>query len=317
MSGDQSPSLLPNNLSQDTKAFSNLAQEMPSNHLAQEMPSNHLVVDAPSSVEVPILKSPKKDHDLGMKQLSLENSENSVHNSRGGSPISVLRSSQNSPTHITRRSSHKVSPLAHSGKSSPTPSSVKDSPAGSGHNSPAGSGKNSPSSVTGRNSPSLSIKTKFPFIKGSPSPRRKNVAYLSEDAQTAAGTLSTRCSSPMTERKFQFLQNWSFFSRSPDASPSVDRKSQKKGMSDKESFQVAPSYSYLSDQLRRVSAGSFQCAIFCGGQNCKYEGASHWGENDMAIKGLYSHWITDDVLAMARPSAKLFHEQSIIKEFKT
>jgi len=110
----------------------------------------------------------------------------------------------------------------------------------------------------------------------------------------------------------------SFFSRTtPEASPSVVRKAQSKGSAEKDSYYyVTPSYSYLSDQLRRVSAGSFQCAVFCGGQNCKYEGSSHWKENEMAVQGLYSHWITDSILAMARPSTSLLQNNGLIQEFK-
>ena len=33
---------------------------------------------------------------------------------------------------------------------------------------------------------------------------------------------------------------------------------------------VVPTYSLVSEKLRRVSSGSLQCALFCGGPRCKY-----------------------------------------------
>ncbi len=36
----------------------------------------------------------------------------------------------------------------------------------------------------------------------------------------------------------------------------------------------------------------------------------------MAVRGIYSHWITDDILAMARPSTELFKIYDIIEQFK-
>ena len=35
---------------------------------------------------------------------------------------------------------------------------------------------------------------------------------------------------------------------------------------------------------------------------CKYESGTAWKKEDMALRGIYSHWITDDILAMARPN---------------
>ena len=42
--------------------------------------------------------------------------------------------------------------------------------------------------------------------------------------------------------------------------------------------------------------------MFCGGRRCKYESANSWKKEDIAVPGIYSHWITDDILAMARPN---------------
>ena len=79
---------------------------------------------------------------------------------------------------------------------------------------------------------------------------------------------------------------------------------------------ATPSYSLVSDKLRRLSAGSLQCSLFCGGQRCKYECEERWSDGDKAVKGLFSHWVTPSILAMARPSSHLFQKHEIIDQFK-
>ena len=244
--------------------------------------------------------------------LLLPERSSSLGASHGNSSPALLV--KNGPTH-----SENISPASDPGRNSPIHSPGKSSPASStGKRSPVlNSGKNSPISFFGRNSPIPTFKNIFGFGKGSPSPSRKNASHLSDSVSQADS--NSVSSSPFLERKFPFLQNWSRLSRSPEASPSSEKRlniSQSSRLSRKDSVQVTPSYSYLSDQLRRVSAGSLQCALFCGGQSCKYEGASHWGAEDMAIKGLYSHWVTDRILAMARPSTKQLQEDSVIQEFQ-
>lgn len=80
--------------------------------------------------------------------------------------------------------------------------------------------------------------------------------------------------------------------------------------------QVTPAYSYLSDKIRRLSSGSVQCSLFCGGHGCKYECSERWREGDKAIRGLFSHWVTPDILAMSRPSTDLIRKGDLITEFK-
>ena len=79
---------------------------------------------------------------------------------------------------------------------------------------------------------------------------------------------------------------------------------------------TTPTYSLVSEKLRRVSAGSLQCSLFCGGQRCKYETPHRWKDADKALKGIFSHWVTDDILAMARPSTLLFRIHHLIDQFK-
>lgn len=62
--------------------------------------------------------------------------------------------------------------------------------------------------------------------------------------------------------------------------------------------------------------------FFCGGKECKYENWKLWtGDKSLtqsknAIDGLYSSWITPDILAMQRPSTRLMAEYNLINEFK-
>jgi len=49
-------------------------------------------------------------------------------------------------------------------------------------------------------------------------------------------------------------------------------------------------YGALSEALRRSVTEARLCSMFCGGKNCKYEGAKSWSEDQQAISGLYSHW---------------------------
>jgi len=54
--------------------------------------------------------------------------------------------------------------------------------------------------------------------------------------------------------------------------------------------------------------------MFCGGKSCRHE---NWLNNKNAvIKGLDSDWITDDILAMQRPSSRLIKEFDIVQQFK-
>jgi len=76
-------------------------------------------------------------------------------------------------------------------------------------------------------------------------------------------------------------------------------------------------YSRVSEFLRKATSGDGQCKLFCGGKKCKYEnGETHWTEDQMAIKGLYSTWITDQVMAIARPNTINILKYDMIGQFK-
>ncbi|KAI2811857.1 Protein tyrosine phosphatase domain-containing protein 1 [Blomia tropicalis] len=76
------------------------------------------------------------------------------------------------------------------------------------------------------------------------------------------------------------------------------------------------SYTKFSEIIRRSTNGQLQCSMFCGGRKCKYEQSSYWSEKDKAIPELYSHWITEDILAMARPSNESIRKHKLIEMFK-
>ncbi|KAL8603370.1 hypothetical protein ACOMHN_039733 [Nucella lapillus] len=80
----------------------------------------------------------------------------------------------------------------------------------------------------------------------------------------------------------------------------------------------APSakYNKLSEQARRLIAGESQCAMFCGGKKCKYCTADNWKPQQMVITGLYSEWVTDNILAMARPSNHSLDKYNILDQFQ-
>uniref|UniRef100_A0A3B5LM62 Protein tyrosine phosphatase domain-containing protein 1 n=1 Tax=Xiphophorus couchianus TaxID=32473 RepID=A0A3B5LM62_9TELE len=75
-------------------------------------------------------------------------------------------------------------------------------------------------------------------------------------------------------------------------------------------------YTKMGETLRHVIPGHVQCSMACGGKACKYENPSRWSDEEQAIKGLYSSWITDNLLAMARPSSEAIEKYNIIQQFQ-
>ncbi|XP_022818608.1 protein tyrosine phosphatase domain-containing protein 1-like [Spodoptera litura] len=70
-------------------------------------------------------------------------------------------------------------------------------------------------------------------------------------------------------------------------------------------------YSVVGEKLRVGTPRAIQCALFCGGPRCRYEVP----QPGTAIQGLYSDWVTDDILAMARPSTANIAARNIIQQF--
>ncbi|XP_057673666.1 protein tyrosine phosphatase domain-containing protein 1 isoform X2 [Corythoichthys intestinalis] len=75
-------------------------------------------------------------------------------------------------------------------------------------------------------------------------------------------------------------------------------------------------YTIIGEAIRYVIPAHMQCSIGCGGQSCKYDNPNYWRDDQQAIKGLYSSWVTDHLLAMSRPSTEIIEKYNIIEQFK-
>nr|XP_042134362.1 protein tyrosine phosphatase domain-containing protein 1 isoform X3 [Peromyscus maniculatus bairdii] len=83
----------------------------------------------------------------------------------------------------------------------------------------------------------------------------------------------------------------------------------------KTSERPTPKYTKVGERLRHVIPGHMACSMACGGRACKYENPARWSDQEQAIKGVYSSWVTDSILAMARPSSELLEKYQIIEQF--
>ncbi|KAI0982467.1 hypothetical protein GJ496_000391 [Pomphorhynchus laevis] len=54
--------------------------------------------------------------------------------------------------------------------------------------------------------------------------------------------------------------------------------------------------------IKKYASESTACKYGCNGSMCKFEMAEYWPTNCKAIPNLYSHWINNRILAMARPT---------------
>ncbi|CAH8549668.1 unnamed protein product [Schistosoma haematobium] len=73
----------------------------------------------------------------------------------------------------------------------------------------------------------------------------------------------------------------------------------------------------VSDIMRQGIPEKNLCLLFCGGSKCKYcNPSSFFDVTKMHLNGLYSTWITQNILATSRPSETLIKEFDIIEQFK-
>ncbi|XP_070764247.1 protein tyrosine phosphatase domain-containing protein 1 [Enoplosus armatus] len=77
-----------------------------------------------------------------------------------------------------------------------------------------------------------------------------------------------------------------------------------------------PSYTQARENLVRAIPPKLLCLLACGGIDCRYEGPECWKLNQQVIRGLFSSWVTDDIIAMARPSNHLIEKYNIIEQFR-
>ncbi|XP_067861352.1 protein tyrosine phosphatase domain-containing protein 1 [Heptranchias perlo] len=77
-----------------------------------------------------------------------------------------------------------------------------------------------------------------------------------------------------------------------------------------------PSYSQARENLIKAVPPHLICSLMCGGKECRYEGPCGWTLQQQAIRGVFSAWVTDEIVAMARPSTKIIKKFNIIEQFK-
>uniref|UniRef100_A0A8C6WUV6 Protein tyrosine phosphatase domain-containing protein 1 n=1 Tax=Neogobius melanostomus TaxID=47308 RepID=A0A8C6WUV6_9GOBI len=75
-------------------------------------------------------------------------------------------------------------------------------------------------------------------------------------------------------------------------------------------------YTIFGEAIRYVIPAHVQCSYGCGGQACKYDNPTYWSEDQQAILGLYSSWVTDHILACSRPSTEIIEKYEIIDQFR-
>lgn len=100
-----------------------------------------------------------------------------------------------------------------------------------------------------------------------------------------------------------------------------------------------PSYTQARENLVKAIPPKILCLLACGGKDCRYEGPECWKANQQVIRGLFSSWwdivskhhhltstccsrpsstrrVTDDIVAMSRPSSHLIEKYSVIEQFR-
>ncbi|XP_041975630.1 uncharacterized protein LOC121730577 isoform X2 [Aricia agestis] len=93
--------------------------------------------------------------------------------------------------------------------------------------------------------------------------------------------------------------------------PPADKTARRRGrrrLADPPSAQ----YSALGEKLRLAAPAALQCALFCGGARCRYE-RPH--PSAAALQGFYSDWVTEDIVAMARPSTAALAARNLLQQF--
>uniref|UniRef100_A0A3Q3LS50 Protein tyrosine phosphatase domain-containing protein 1 n=1 Tax=Mastacembelus armatus TaxID=205130 RepID=A0A3Q3LS50_9TELE len=77
-----------------------------------------------------------------------------------------------------------------------------------------------------------------------------------------------------------------------------------------------PSYSQPRENLVKAIPPKLLCLLACGGVDCRYEGPECWKLNQQVIRGFFSSWVTEDIIAMTRPSKHLIEKYNIIEQFR-
>ncbi|CAG5118219.1 unnamed protein product, partial [Candidula unifasciata] len=75
-------------------------------------------------------------------------------------------------------------------------------------------------------------------------------------------------------------------------------------------------YSAVSEQARKMIPSENLCKMFCGGKSCKYCSSVGWKKEQMVVDGLYSEWVTCNIMAMARMSSDNIKHFNMIKQLQ-
>jgi len=147
--------------------------------------------------------------------------------------------------------------------------------------------------------------SRFHLIKPIPINTARDLSTVKKDS--LLNRIFKKKTIPLSANRLPTLNNSSFLS----SNSSVTESSMSPTIST-----VSKSFQEGSSPLKRrpfEKKEKLQC-FFCGGKGCKHE---NWENNpNSVIKGLDSDWITDNLLAMQRPSSRLIREFDIIKQLK-
>ncbi|CEF60571.1 Protein-tyrosine phosphatase,receptor/non-receptor type domain and Dual specificity phosphatase, catalytic domain and Protein-tyrosine/Dual specificity phosphatase domain and Protein-tyrosine phosphatase, catalytic domain and Dual specificity phosphatase, subgroup, catalytic domain-containing protein [Strongyloides ratti] len=75
-------------------------------------------------------------------------------------------------------------------------------------------------------------------------------------------------------------------------------------------------YSVVRSGIIKLTPDGVKCKLYCKGLQCKYCNSDNWKENETDIKGIYSNWITKNIIGMARPTEEAITKYKIIEQFK-
>uniref|UniRef100_A0A0K0ES51 TYR_PHOSPHATASE_2 domain-containing protein n=1 Tax=Strongyloides stercoralis TaxID=6248 RepID=A0A0K0ES51_STRER len=75
-------------------------------------------------------------------------------------------------------------------------------------------------------------------------------------------------------------------------------------------------YSSVRSGIIKLTPDSVKCKLYCRGLQCKYCNSKNWNDNETEIEGIYSNWITKNIIGMARPTEEAIEKYKIIEQFK-
>ncbi|CAI2350980.1 unnamed protein product [Caenorhabditis sp. 36 PRJEB53466] len=79
---------------------------------------------------------------------------------------------------------------------------------------------------------------------------------------------------------------------------------------------ASATYSTLRTGILSLTPGDQKCRLYCSGPRCRFCVVNPGQTEIQAIDGLYSTWITDDILAMSRLQEDHFDKLGIVEKFK-